>query len=48
MKNLYKAKKLEKYLINRTLQIKLSGMINVYKLTNKHYIYKTSTIAIKR
>lgn len=48
MKNLYKAKKLEKYLINKILQIKLSEMINIYKFINEHYIYGANTIATKQ
>lgn len=30
----------KKYLINKTLQIKLNKMINIYKLANIQYMYK--------
>ena len=43
-KNLYKIKKFEKCLINKTLQINPSKIINIYIFANRQYIYKINII----
>lgn len=46
-KNLHNIEKLEKYSINKILQIESSGIIDVYKLANKQNVYRVNIIIMK-